>query len=147
MRIHTSLTEGDVRMCLPSGVSFEVLTEHGSKTHERAFEVQLSGPYGRGRYTNTGTRGAGYVKAATWDEWGILLGRLFRLDENARVGSLGKNTIYADARDFRYRTGQRFTARFDVNDQHAYHKWINWNYGTAECKCGAVQRPSKQWMS
>ena len=128
MRIHTNLTRDQVTAVLPTGVTLHVFNEHGSRSHPRAFEVQLTSDNGRtSRWTNSGTHGAGYVKAASWDEWGIFLGALFRLDQEARIPQ-----IYEDASDFEYRTNYRYTKDFTVADQHAYHKW-QWNFGEAKC--------------
>lgn len=135
MRIHTALTSEQITKFVPSGVSLHVFTEHGSRTHDHAFEIQLSGHGRQSRWVNSGTHGAGYVKAASWDEWGIFLGSLFRADPNARIPR-----VYEDQDAFTYCTGNRYTRSFTVAHQHANHRWINWNYGSAECKCGAVRR-------
>lgn len=147
MRIHTALTSEQITKFVPAGVNIHKFTEHKSRTHTHAFEIQLSGNGRNSRWTNSGTHGAGWVKAASWDEWGIYLGAIFRADKNARVGGTGKYTIYADAFDFMWRTGGRYDEAFTVADQCANHKW-SWWCGSGECtKCGAIVRRGREWMS
>lgn len=45
--------------------------------------------------------------AATWDQWGVLLGHLFRLDPGMNVGGYNRPT-YAGASDFHRQTDGRF---------------------------------------
>lgn len=66
MRIHTSLTADQVRLMLDDmpGVDFHRLSEHGSRTHARAFEVILSSTSNHRGFHSDYT-------SATWDEWGM----------------------------------------------------------------------------
>lgn len=140
MRIHTSLNTASLyRAADLANVTFgKSLAEHGSRTHVRAFEVQLSGNgITGGQWGNSGKDGAAPYKAATWDEWGIFLGAVFRWDESAKA------TYYDDAADFHYQTGDRFLT-LKVADQHLRHKW-GWRKSiTGEsfdyCDCGAERR-------
>jgi len=134
MRIHTSLDPDAIRAMLAGmpGVTFERFTVHGSRTHPRAVEVLLSGTSPRRR--NFGNRGAGDDYAATWDEWGIFLGRLFRADPEARA------TYYRDAYGFDCRTTYRFDESFTVEDQHPLHRWESDGNGAQHCPCGATRR-------
>lgn len=116
MRIHTSLTAGDLRAILKAcraseifgAVHFSTLDEHGSKTHARAFEVKLGALLkvdGDGRrWGNSGGYGATSQTsgeyAATYDEWGWFLAGIFAFDPSARAGH-----NYADRADFNDRTG------------------------------------------
>lgn len=84
-------------------VYFEARTEHRSRTHPRAYEIKLSsdGSLSR-RRRNPGAsrdRSALDTYAATWDQWGWFLARMFATDPGARVAN-----VYADAADFHKRT-------------------------------------------
>ena len=137
MRVHTSLTADQVRACAgDTGTWLTVLTldKHGSHTHPRAFEVVLSGESPR--------RGASTLPdsdyyAATWDQWGLFLGRLFHADPAARIAG-----VYDDARDFHWQTGDRFRkgAKIQLCPQH---RWIYTPALDAQVcthRCGAVHR-------
>lgn len=120
MRLHTdTLTDQDIRNALRAeinagriapSVAFKTLTLHRSTSHARAFEVQLtsydkSAGDGR-RLGNSGSYGSDDSGdyAATYDEWGWLIGALYALDESAVWGSVARPQ-YADREDFDYRTG------------------------------------------
>lgn len=110
MRIHVNiLTSFDIyRALVDSRIAADVypvvMEQHGSRTHTRAFEVQLgtedktSGPTRSRHYKNSGTHGAGNVYAATYDEWGYFLANLFDQDPTAKAGP------YADRADFHAKT-------------------------------------------
>jgi hypothetical protein len=148
MRIHTKLTYREVRGLLwQSGarnVDTEILAEHGSRTHERAFEVALSGTGGRPGF------GHGDWQAATWDEWGAFLGALFDADPQARAGGSVKRPVYRDRDHFHFLTGDRFQRRYNIagqptylpEDTHKRHHWkFQWDKGFDCTKCSAT-RPS-----
>jgi hypothetical protein len=96
MRIHTdTLTRGDfataLNHCITAGtvapqVNFKSLSQHGSQSHNSAFEVQLDAaskkPGDGRRGGNSGSYGAMQdgTFAATCDEWGFFLAHLFDLD-------------------------------------------------------------------
>jgi hypothetical protein len=119
MRMHTNtLTLEDFHRAMTAEkeagriahhVSFKELSQRGSRSHERAFEVQLTAAYrDRGRRAgNSGSYGAmqpeydGY--AATFDEWGWLLAALYRIDPDLVVGSV-KQPIYRNVDNFDERT-------------------------------------------
>lgn len=111
MRIHTNLDRDQIAT-LPrkSGapIRFQTLTEHGSRTHARSFEVRLEGT---GGLSNTGRYGAGDYSGATWDEWGAFFGALFAADPGARCGGTSKNPVYGNAQHFHWLTDGRFQAR------------------------------------
>lgn len=123
MKLHTnSLTEQDIRDALKtekeSGriaptVTFKILDPKGSRSHLRAFEVQLeSWDYVQGdgrRRGNDGAYGAMQEAwAATYDEWGWLLAALYRVDHNMVCGSV-KNPVYADVIDYNWKTAETYT--------------------------------------
>lgn len=113
MRIHTdTLSLIDIRRaCEGLPILTEVDTEYGSRKRKRAFEVQLSGSSPRQAQS-------GYWNAATWDEWGVYLGRLFLLDPEMTT------TYYADAETFHRQTCDRFRDGTMPEDTHAQHKWV-----------------------
>ena len=139
MRIHSNtLTSEQVWKAshdLP-GVYVHV-SEHGSRSHERAFEVRMEG---NGYARNTGKYGADqYETGATWDEWGVFLARLFNLDANALSGSV-KYPTYANAADFHRQTFNRFASLSMPEDTHKRHnfKYAGPGSRTWECsKCSA----------
>ena len=117
MRIHTSLSEGDFYAVLRADerlgqdLYFESLTEHGSRTHDRAFEVKIwshnrtSISGAKRRHPNSGFSGGASEYGATFDEWGYFLAVLFELDPNARVAS-----VYEHRGEFHDRTGYAYLA-------------------------------------
>src|SRR5690606_21142873 len=117
-------------------------TGHGSRSHARAFEVRLEG---NGGHRNSGAYGAQTdEQAATWDEWGIFLARLYAIDPEMVCGTI-KRPIYRNAEHYHWTTGKRFTW-LTHGGQHARHRWV---FGEADkvartsrasCKCGAVKR-------
>lgn len=140
MRIHSdSLDELEVRKAVRlAGASFIRLNLKGSRSRAQGFDVVLSGS---GVHKSQG--GYGMVtddQAATWDEWGIALGHMFRLDPAMRT------EYYADADDFNWQTGGRFTPEFTPVMQHRMHRFawtgdsVTGVYTVDECKCGAIKR-------
>ena len=135
MRIHTSLTEQDIRAAgRLAGVEFERLTVHGSRKRPRAFDVILTGG---SIHANHWTR-SGEYRAATWDQWGVFLGALYRQDSAMDCGA------YVNAEHFAWSTHGRYGgAEFEPCK---LHKWDalteSWREsGAAKCrKCGAVKR-------
>lgn len=151
MRIHTSLTHWQMRQALQASgapIDFEVLEQHASRTHDRAFEVMLSGTGGRPAFRNSD------FQAATWDEWGAFFGALYTADPKARCGGSAKHPTYRDAEHYHFVTGERFRPRFDVAGEGNYlpidtHRLHRWTYGDGDTagfhctKCSAT-RPSWQ---
>lgn len=137
-------------------------SEHSSRTHPRAFEIQLFGDSSRG--PNSGFYGMDNYgdKAATWDQWGMFLSALFEVDPAARVGG-AKNPIYIDRDHFHWSTGGRYLGTPDDDGvrrvdaptgtfltagkgYHRQHKWtsggssVTGTYYVSECACGAIVR-------
>jgi hypothetical protein len=123
MKIHTDvLTEQDIRDALKtekeSGriaptVTFKILDPKGSRSHARAFEIQLhSWDFVKGDGRRRGNDGAyGAMQeywAACFDEWGFFLAALYRVDGRMVVGTV-KNPIYADADDYAWKTAETYT--------------------------------------
>lgn len=120
MKIHTSLNYPDMQAALNEaiaagqverGVYFDKLDVKGSRTHPRGIDVHLAidtkTAGSKRRRPNPGTGGfGGFTEydpwAATWDEWGWFLARVFDAAPNAR-------TAYdADATAFHARTAGKF---------------------------------------
>lgn len=126
MRLHTRLTYEQVEEALrrakskghiagdvefqgtqPSGsVSYRLIGQFGSNTHDRAFEVQLGvdrnlpytplpadyvnqfGKRQKTRRTSNSHKNTTY--AATWHEWGWFMAEIFEADPQAMFGNRGK---------------------------------------------------------
>lgn len=148
MRIHTSLTYQQIREVVQTSgapVYTEVLSQHRSRTHDRAFEVILSG-------SSTSRSQSGDYFAATWDEWGAFFGALYDMDRNARCGGNAKFPTYQDAEHFHFATSGRFHYHFDQSqpskdgsylpaDTHPRHHWEYDSDGFHCTKCSA-SRPT-----
>lgn len=80
MKIHSDkLTKSDLYECAAgSGAWIDEMSEGRSRSRVRRFEVYLNGS---SRYA---AQHGG--KAATWDEWGIWIDRLFDIDPQAIIG-------------------------------------------------------------
>lgn len=153
MRIHTKLTMQEMYDALhDSGAQettdFEVLTQHGSHSALRAFEVRLTGS---SYNVNSGRWGSSdEFQGATWDEWGAFFGSLYDLDPEARCGGSKKRPIYRDREHFHFLTGDRFQKRYPCDgckgtympaDAHKRHHWA-WNLEGFWCTQCSAHRPS-----
>lgn len=130
MRIHSDiLTENDIREALVKAqsdgrtgttVGIAVLSAHGSRKRNKAFEVQLGSSscksfvsaYTEGLYDDSALKRSSrrHVRqnpaqgdplryAPTWHEWGHFLAQLFHVDPNMTT------SVYADLESFEYQTG------------------------------------------
>lgn len=129
MRIHSDyVTVSDIYALLRdglTGVSVEV-SRHGSRKRAAALEVRLEGTSTRRNMSNTG-------QAATWDEWGVFMARVFNLDANALLG-------HEDRAAFDERTQGRFDDLTMPEDAHGNHAWESAGARVQACKrCSAVQ--------
>lgn len=140
MKIHTDYLN-EVALLNASRVAGVTLARQewrGSRTHQGAWDVILSGSGAhRSQYAERDT------PAATWDEWGIFLRGLYRIDPNARCGGR-RNPVYADAEHFWWTTDGRFD-RLVPADQHRLHRWSHGgsatrSYVVRTCRCGAMCR-------
>ena len=129
MRIHTYLTENEIRLALMTAkrkgkvaddVRFDPIAHHGSRSHEHAWEAQLGSSqcgnlpdhyvnmYGKRQKTRR-VRNGGYGEyryAATWHEWGWFLAEVFDMDPAAIVGN-GREA-YRGQEDFDQKTKWKF---------------------------------------
>jgi hypothetical protein len=130
MRIHTDHLEyrDFHNAARKAGVWLPSITQYGSRTHARSFDVKLSGssPY---------RTADGQDQAATWDEWGVFLAALFAHDSEARCGGI-KRPAYADHADFHYKTGGRFGDAALPFDAHPRHRW-EYRPGKTFSRCSA----------
>src|SRR4051812_1204934 len=144
MRIHSdSVDILEVRKAARlAGVTFNRLDEHGSRKRKGAFDIKLNGS---GTHMISGCYGAATdEQAATWDEWGIFLGHLYRLDERLVT------PYYLDAEHYVWTTGGRFTVDFTPAHQHRRHNWkpsgdsVTGVYHVSQCGggtgCSTVRR-------
>lgn len=111
MRIHTDKIErahlwaaGTAASTPEDGRVYLHMTEHGSRSRARAFEVSLEGDGTKNRRRrNPGTgdnRDKGY--AATWDAWGRFLAHLYTVDPSMVAGP------YKSENDFHAQTHGQF---------------------------------------
>jgi hypothetical protein len=138
MIIHTSADAHTVHTAAKlARVNFDRMAERGSRTHDRAFDVTLTGESARlpnggrsGRYVF----GQANVHAATWDQWGVFIGAIFDVDPDARM------SYYSNAADFHEQTSWRFEDGWPT-DAHGDHRWDFVAPFTFGCKrCSAVER-------
>lgn len=139
MRIHSnSLDALEIRKAARiANVDFTRFSLHGSRSHEAAFDVILTGASSR-------RQNGGPHKAATWDQWGIFLGTLFSVDAEMVT------PYYGSADEFHWVTANRFREITPADYVLGHnHRWeyagqvVTGAYSVHECKspdCLAVQR-------
>lgn len=143
MRIHSdTLTPADVYAAARAagpGVGVTV-TRHGSRSRSHALDVKLTGTSSRRPNSGNGGRfrdddpGAPYAHAATWDEWGMFLARLFDVDPAARCWAYPGGRV-----DFDAVTRGRFDT-LTPDEQHRLHRWdFDRGARVLTCACGAEQ--------
>lgn len=127
MRLHTSLTAGEVVLALGNArkagevhpsVRADSLSLHGSRTHKRAFEVQLGSsshevldgeanryglPQKTRRVRNGKARDGERKWSATYGEWGHFIAVVYEMDPKAVFAG-----SYESREDFHEKTGYRF---------------------------------------
>lgn len=131
------------------GVDVDVAAR-GSRSHVRSLDVYLTGTSSR-RPNNRGAHG-GYDYAATWDEWGMFLARLYAADPAMVAGTVAR-PIYANAEHFRWATAGRFDTLTPAQQHGGVgHRWeydgwesVTGSYVVHTCArgkspCGAVRR-------
>lgn len=140
MRIHTNKPEAVASAIMEAvrdlpGVYTTQHSTHRSRSRSAALELRLSG---NSPYMSQG--GDRDEKAATWDEWGVVLAAVFAADESATAGE------YLNGEHFHWTTGNRFRHGMP-EDTHARHKWeyqgtvVTGAYTVSTCKkCTAMSR-------
>lgn len=117
------------------------LTDHGSRSRARAYDVKLTGTSSR-RPNGSNRDGESTDNyAATWDEWGMFLAALFAADDSLTIPH-----VYADVDDFHFKTGGRYHD-LTADEQHKHHRWeyagtaVTGAYMVHNCKtCDATRR-------
>ena len=132
MRIHTNLTEADIRRIVEEtnapGVGVGSLSVHGSRKRDRGIELQITGHSLQG-----GAFGAVDFRTALWDEWGLVLTRIFEADPDAIAGP------YNGRDDFQQQTQFRFD-ELTPDQIHRRHRWEYVSGYYFQCECGAERR-------
>jgi hypothetical protein len=145
MRLHTKLTSDDVYAALSrakrtgrvsSTVVFDPITAYNSKTHPRAYEIQLGtfdsylpfntfDQHGRRMRTRRTRNTRNYTDdqrfAATWHEWGWFIAEIFAADPSARWGGNPATSKhpwgYFSEADFSKKTSGLFNLRTTAGSQ------------------------------
>lgn len=117
-QLYSTLAGLETLNLVTANLHFEVLTEHGSRKRDHAFEIQLGAcdkvKGDKRGWKNSGTNGAGDVYAATYDEWGYFLAALYHLDKSTWC------QCHGDLDGFRENTeGHRLNSRQEVFDYMA----------------------------
>lgn len=118
MRFHTnSINAAEIHRALTDtglhaeGVRVALCEVHNSRSHRVGFEITLRAEPGRdrnGRARRNPASGVygfaqSFEKAATYDEWGIFMARLFEMEPDAKWSG-----AYKDASDFHKKTRYEF---------------------------------------
>lgn len=134
MRLHTSLTADDIHRALirakaaghvTSDVGFDPIVAHNSRSHPRAYEVQLgasnggnlpadyTNQYGKRQKTRCvrNAKDTTYRFSATWHEWGWFMSEIYRLDSSALWGAGPRSAVYGSESDFHFKTHGLFSER------------------------------------
>jgi hypothetical protein len=115
MRLHTALTEREIRDCLaraqesgevPADLIFDQFNPAGSRTHRHGYDIHLATEYqgtrddGRKRKRAAYYGVSGQLWAATYDEWGWFLAEFFVTDPDAKAGPYkGQADFHAQTHD------------------------------------------------
>ena len=136
MRLHTNLNRQAIHMATRhlNTVAFTKLDEAGSKQRARSFDVTLTG-------SSNSRQNFGEDNAATWDEWGALIGAIYVFDPTAVWGGTSKRPVYMDAAHFHWLTNDRFRDGDIPQDTHPRHGWIQNDRMWWECKKCSAKRP------
>lgn len=144
MRIYTNIANRNVLYVLARdlGIYVDIKAETNSRKRAKCYNVLLSSDAGTGRRrANSGryggaTKGATGDYAATWDEWGTFLARIFDLDPTAICGQ------YDGADDFAWQTGDSYGDGTDIVRRCVVHRWHMTVPREQACinNCGAVRR-------
>lgn len=105
MKVYSNiLTEDDLRAALPPevGASIQVIRNPRVARHGYTVYLQGFGPR-HTRSVNSGENGAGYHKAATYDDHGEWFARLYAIDPDARL------SWWKDRGDFERGTEGKFS--------------------------------------
>ena len=90
------------------------IREFKPKAFARGYEFFLSGssPYNAAHQSR---QGGEYEKAATWDEWGVVIDALYAIDPKAQIGH------YTSRSDFIEQTSEEFQRVSTYHDPESYY--------------------------
>lgn len=109
MKVYSDkLTEADLRAALPQGVGLrDVVKIVNPRKRKNGWTLYLEGlTFGHSRSTNSGTRGAGSYKAATYDDHGCWMSVLFDKDPHAVISHWDGKEQFDDGTNNRYYEGR-----------------------------------------
>lgn len=142
MRIHFNTNSEDTLRALhsaqeASGVTFEKMERHASRSARLAYEVILSGD--STHRINSSEFGREF--AASWDQWGIFMAVIYEADPYAT------SWAYGSAQDFHHKTAFRFgsggvTSMNDPEYRRTSHKWSYVCTGLWECTGHGKSNPT-----
>lgn len=108
----------------------ERLEYAGSRSHEYAFDIVLSGDSSRNAMHKE-------FKSATWDQWGEFIAGLYERESGILM------PLYVSRKHFHYTTTGRFALGGNF-EYHRKHKWTRTGGGApdmSQCSgCGALHR-------
>lgn len=92
------------------GVWADTCTPKGSRSRKRAFDVHLSATPGKDRFgkARRAPQTPNGARAATYDEWGLFIAQVFRLDPDAIFGPYKGRDHFNELTRFNY--AERTTA-------------------------------------
>lgn len=109
MKIHTSeLFSGDICNIAEriEGITLYLTDDcYGSRSHDRAYEIRLTGS---SKYAPRNMPG---YKAATYEEWGRFIARLFAYEPSAKIGH------YKNEADFHEKTKYAFELPWSIRSE------------------------------
>lgn len=107
MKIHTDLTATDLDTCLDDtgieGASL-LMQEKKSRSKARRFDVHFDAEPMKGRRQSQHYDDGRPVTGITYDEWGLFIDRIYRLDPSARVGPYRNRDHFRAVTDYRFDT-------------------------------------------
>ncbi len=99
MKVYSdTLTREDLYASLPSDVYLDAQEIRRPRTRARGWTVYLEGLGDRHtRNTNSGNYGAGSHKAATWDDHGLWMAKLYEIDPMAKIAHYDSRSDFYDS--------------------------------------------------
>jgi hypothetical protein len=128
MRIFSdTLTTNDLYEALPAGVLANITTK-GGRNRRHSFEVTLyvlEKDELHRRYGNSGGYGSRDDVAATWDEWGLWIEKLFDLDPDALIGHYESYSHFLDQTDHARNVGRMYNKPESLNYRTHTAPWLD----------------------
>lgn len=100
MKIHSNVIDSHhiIRAAAATGVRFGRFGESGSRSYKRAFDVILTGSSRHKVMHNP------HIVAATYDEWGWFISRLYDIDTDAKIGPYKHSADFAEKTEWKFDT-------------------------------------------